>query len=380
MLSLPIRYPEELPVSQRRDELAAAIRDHQVVVVAGETGSGKTTQLPKICLELGRGQGRLIGHTQPRRIAARSVADRIAEELGTPLGSTVGYQVRFSDHTGPDTQIKLMTDGILLAEMQRDPLLRRYDTLDHRRGARAQPQHRLPAGLPQGPAAAAPRPQAGHHLGDHRPGPVLPALRRRSGHRGLRAHLSRSRCATAPTARRHPSRRTATTATRCRPCSTPSTSSGPRASGDILVFCSGEREIRDTADALRRKELPHTEVLPLYARLSSAEQHRVFASAHRPAGGAGHQRRRDLADRPRHPLRRRPRHRADLPLQPPAQGAAAADRADQPGQRAAAGRPLRPGRRRRLHPAVRRGGLRGAGPSSPTRRSCAPTWRRSSCR
>src|SRR3954451_2481972 len=124
-----IRYPDDLPVSQRREDIAAAIRDHQVVVVAGETGSGKTTQLPKICLDLGRGQGRLIGHTQPRRIAARSVADRISEELGTELGTTVGYQVRFTDHTGPDTQVKVMTDGILLAEVQRDPMLRRYDTL-----------------------------------------------------------------------------------------------------------------------------------------------------------------------------------------------------------------------------------------------------------
>ena len=127
-----ITYPAELPVSQRRDDIAAAIRDHQVVIVAGETGSGKTTQLPKICLELGRGGGdggRLIGHTQPRRIAARSVAERIAEELGTELGDLVGYQVRFTDRTSKASRVKLMTDGILLAELQRDRQLRKYDTI-----------------------------------------------------------------------------------------------------------------------------------------------------------------------------------------------------------------------------------------------------------
>src|SRR5919206_936846 len=124
-----VRYPPELPVSQARDELAAAIGDHQVVIVAGETGSGKTTQLPKICLELGRGVRGLIGHTQPRRIAARTVAERIAEELGTELGKAVGYTVRFTDEVGPTTLVKLMTDGILLAEIQRDRLLTRYDTI-----------------------------------------------------------------------------------------------------------------------------------------------------------------------------------------------------------------------------------------------------------
>ncbi|HEY2313489.1 MAG TPA: AAA family ATPase, partial [Streptosporangiaceae bacterium] len=124
-----ISYPLELPVSQRKDDLASAIRDHQVVIIAGETGSGKTTQLPKICLELGRGVTGQIGHTQPRRIAARTVADRIAAELGTELGQTVGYKVRFADTASDDTLIKVMTDGILLTEMQRDRLLRRYDTL-----------------------------------------------------------------------------------------------------------------------------------------------------------------------------------------------------------------------------------------------------------
>src|SRR4051794_13721733 len=126
---LEISYPPELPVSQRRDDIAAAIRDHQVVIVAGETGSGKTTQLPKILLELGRGADKMIGHTQPRRIAARSVAERIAEELGTELGDLVGYQVRFTDRTSKRSRVKLMTDGILLAELQRDRQLRRYDTI-----------------------------------------------------------------------------------------------------------------------------------------------------------------------------------------------------------------------------------------------------------
>src|SRR5713101_3502949 len=125
----PISYPAELPVSQRRDEIAQVIRDHQVVIIAGETGSGKTTQLPKICLELGRGVDGQIGHTQPRRLAARTVAERIAQELGTELGTSVGYKVRFADTSGDDTLVKLMTDGILLAELQRDRQLLSYDTL-----------------------------------------------------------------------------------------------------------------------------------------------------------------------------------------------------------------------------------------------------------
>src|SRR5271169_1548293 len=125
----PISYPAELPVSQRKDEILRAIRDHQVVIIAGETGSGKTTQIPKICLELGRGVQGQIGHTQPRRLAARTVAERIAEELGSPVGETVGYQVRFTDVSAGDTLIKLMTDGILLNELARDRQLSRYDTL-----------------------------------------------------------------------------------------------------------------------------------------------------------------------------------------------------------------------------------------------------------
>ena len=124
-----ITYPEELPVSERRDDIMNAIRDNQVVIIAGETGSGKTTQIPKMCLELGLGEKGLIGHTQPRRLAARSVAERIAEELGQKIGETVGYQVRFTSEVGEHSAIKLMTDGILLAEIQNDKLLRRYSTL-----------------------------------------------------------------------------------------------------------------------------------------------------------------------------------------------------------------------------------------------------------
>ncbi|MGW8882909.1 DEAD/DEAH box helicase, partial [Streptomyces mirabilis] len=125
-----LSYPEQLPVSQKKDEILEAIRDHQVVIVAGETGSGKTTQIPKICMELGRGVRGMIGHTQPRRIAARTVAERVADELKTPLGEAVGWKVRFTDQVNPDaTFVKLMTDGILLAEIQTDRELRAYDTI-----------------------------------------------------------------------------------------------------------------------------------------------------------------------------------------------------------------------------------------------------------
>ncbi|MDR2881203.1 MAG: hypothetical protein LBV29_04815, partial [Azoarcus sp.] len=129
MVKITPTFPEELPISGRRDEIATAISSHQVIIVCGETGSGKTTQLPKICLALGRGMAGLIGHTQPRRIAARATASRIAQELGSQLGQIVGYKIRFTDRVGMDSRIKLMTDGILLAETQGDPLLAAYDTI-----------------------------------------------------------------------------------------------------------------------------------------------------------------------------------------------------------------------------------------------------------
>ena len=192
-----ISYPADLPVAQRAEEIARAIREHQVVIVCGETGSGKTTQLPKICLAAGRGEKGLIGHTQPRRIAARAVATRIAHELGQPVGEAVGYKVRFTDQTHPDAYIKLMTDGILLAETQgdRQPRGLRHD--HRRRSARTQPQHRLPAGLPQAALRQAARLESDRHVGHARRGSLRAALRHRrqvgAGHRGFRPRVSRRR-------------------------------------------------------------------------------------------------------------------------------------------------------------------------------------------
>ena len=185
-----IDYPPELPVSQHKDDILAAIRDHQVVIVAGETGSGKTTQLPKICLELGRGVRGMIGHTQPRRIAARTVAERIASELDTPLGATIGWKVRFTDKVRDDTLVKVMTDGILLAEIQSDRQLRQYDTLiideAHERSLNID----FILGYVKQLLPRRPDLKVDHHLGHHRPRPVLAPLRRRTGGRGLRSHLS----------------------------------------------------------------------------------------------------------------------------------------------------------------------------------------------
>ncbi|MEV6805408.1 ATP-dependent RNA helicase HrpA [Streptomyces sp. NPDC051129] len=268
-----VTYPEQLPVSQKKDEIADAIRDHQVVIVAGETGSGKTTQIPKICMELGRGVRGMIGHTQPRRIAARTVAERVAEELKTPLGEAVGWKVRFTDQVNPEaTFVKLMTDGILLAEIQTDRELRAYDTIiideAHERSLNIDfLLGYLARLLPERPdlkvvitSATIDPERFSRHFGD---APIIEV-----------------------------SGRTYPVEVRYRPLLEEDAEDADRdqitaitdaveelmgeGPGDILVFLSGEREIRDTADALEKKRYRSTEVLPLYARLSHAEQHRVF--------------------------------------------------------------------------------------------------------
>lgn len=267
-------YPPSLPISERKDDILAAIRDHQVVIVAGETGSGKTTQLPKICLELGRGVRGTIGHTQPRRLAARTVAERIAEELDTPLGAAVGYQVRFTDQTADGTLVKLMTDGILLAEIQQDRQLRQYDTLiideAHERSLNIDfILGYLKQLLPRRPdlkviitSATIDPERFSRHFGG---APVIEVSGRTYPVEVRYRPLVETDDDTDDTVRDQTQAICDAAEELCR--------EGP---GDILVFLSGEREIRDTADALDRLGLPSTEILPLYARLSAAEQHRVF--------------------------------------------------------------------------------------------------------
>ncbi|MCD2192782.1 ATP-dependent RNA helicase HrpA [Actinomycetospora endophytica] len=283
-----VSYPEQLPISERVDDIKAALESHQVVVVAGETGSGKTTQLPKIALELGRGVLGTIGHTQPRRIAARTVSERVAEELGTQDSDVVGYQVRFTSHASEDTLVKLMTDGILLAEIQQDRLLRRYDTLiideaherslniDFLLGYLAQLLPRRPDLKVIITSATIDPERFSKHFGD---APIIEV-----------------------------SGRTFPVEVRYRPLVDPDDAGGASGAtgngsaaeerdqldgivdaveelrregpgGDVLVFLAGEREIRDTADALNAlpdRPTDPLDVLPLYARLSAAEQHRVF--------------------------------------------------------------------------------------------------------
>jgi ATP-dependent helicase HrpA len=289
-----ITYPD-LPVSERRDELAAAIRANQVVVVAGETGSGKTTQLPKICLELGRGIRGTIGHTQPRRLAARTVAQRIADELGTPLGEAVGYTVRFNDHASDRTLVRLMTDGILLAEIQRDRSLLRYDTLildeAHERSLNIDfLLGYLRELLPQRPdlkvivtsATIEPGRFAAHFAGgEHGSGNDAPIVEV-SGrtypvelrYRPLEVAASSNDDGTDPDDPDNDLVRTEIRdQTEAIVDAVRELESEPP--GDVLVFLSGEREIRDTTEVLRGA-LEHTEVLPLYARLATAEQQRIF--------------------------------------------------------------------------------------------------------
>ncbi|NQX27192.1 ATP-dependent RNA helicase HrpA [Microbacteriaceae bacterium VKM Ac-2854] len=285
-----ITFPPELPVSARREDIAAAIRDHQVVIVAGATGSGKTTQLPKICLELGRTS---IAHTQPRRIAARTIAERIAEELGDEVGGVVGYQVRFTDTSSARTTIKLMTDGILLNEMNHDRLLSKYDTIiideAHERSLNIDfllgYLNRL---LPQRPdlkviitsATIDPESFAKHFAdADGKAAPIIEV----SGRTYPVEIRYRPLVADAPDDESDDE---------------PDAASGDRDlmtgildaldelaredNGDVLVFLSGENEIRDAEDAVRGRALPGTEVLPLYGRLSAADQHRVFEKRHTP--------------------------------------------------------------------------------------------------
>lgn len=279
-----IGYPEALPVSQKKDDILAAIRDHQVVIVAGETGSGKTTQIPKICLELGRGVQGLIGHTQPRRIAARTVGDRIAEELGGQLGDVVGYKVRFNDQSSDNTLVKLMTDGILLAEVQNDRLLRQYDTLiideAHERSLNIDfLLGYLKQLLPRRPdlkviitSATIDPERFSQHFDD---APIIEVSGRtypvEVRYRPLVAEVDEDEDDEEAGGRRRADDRDQVQA-----ISDAVDELLGEASGDILVFLSGEREIRDTAEALNKRQLRNTEVLPLYARLSAAEQHRVF--------------------------------------------------------------------------------------------------------
>ncbi|MGC9421549.1 ATP-dependent RNA helicase HrpA [Vibrio sp.] len=267
-----IDYPEQLPVSQKRDEIAKAIADHQVVIVAGETGSGKTTQLPKICAELGRGKYGLIGHTQPRRLAARSVATRIAQEMATELGGFVGYKVRFNDQISDQTQIKLMTDGILLAEIQHDRYLNQYDTIiideAHERSLNID---FILGYLKQ--------------LLPRRPDLKVIITSATIDPERFSKHFSNAPIIEV-------SGRTYPVETRYRPLAGDEDSDRDQLEsifdavdelcaeglGDILIFMNGEREIRDTADALSKRNLRDTEIVPLYARLSAGEQNKIFQS------------------------------------------------------------------------------------------------------
>lgn len=282
LTNLPkVSYPEDLPVSQNVDIIAKAIKENQVVIIAGETGSGKTTQIPKICLQLGRGVDGIIGHTQPRRIAARTVANRIADELNTQLGHAVGYKVRFNDQVSEHSYIKLMTDGILLAEMQKDRLLRQYDTLiideAHERSLNIDfILGYLRQILPK------------------RPDLKIIITSATIDPERFAKHFATSTGELAPII--EVSGRTFPVEMRYRPLTDLTDDSNNEgdiisgilnavdeldhdsssASGDILIFLNGEREIRDTARALEKANLRHTNVLPLYSRLTVAEQNLIF--------------------------------------------------------------------------------------------------------
>ncbi len=279
----PIRYDDSLPIAAKREEIKKAILSHQVVVIAGETGSGKTTQLPKICLEIGRGVHGLIGHTQPRRLAARSVGNRVADELATPFGGLVGYQVRFEDKSTEETLVKLMTDGILLSETQHDRFLNRYDTIivdeAHERSLNIDfLLGFLKLLLPKRPdlkliitSATIDLERFSKHFNN---APIIEVSGRTypvdtwyrplvseldSEGNTLEEDLSVDQGILAALSELESFEKI-----------------NQRSVGDVLVFLPGEREIRETADILRKANLRHTEVLPLYARLTPAEQQRIF--------------------------------------------------------------------------------------------------------
>jgi len=289
----PITFPEDLPVSGRREEIAEALRKHQVVIVSGETGSGKTTQLPKICLELGRGQKGLIGHTQPRRIAASSTAKRIAQELGTPLGENVGFKVRFNDTLSKGASVKLMTDGILLAETQTDPLLKGYDTIiideAHERSLNIDfLLGYLKQLLPRRPdlkviitsATIDAERFARHFTQEGKPPVPVIEVSGRLYAVEIRYRPVEREQVTATSDPSKPQPRTAAAARDKRDLMDAVVDGVDEVcrigSGDVLVFLPGEREIRDAAEALRKHHPPHVEILPLFARLSVEEQDRVF--------------------------------------------------------------------------------------------------------
>ena len=286
----PITYPPELPVSQRRDDIADALRANQVIIVAGATGSGKTTQLPKILLELGK---RSIGHTQPRRIAARTIAERVAQELGQEVGGLVGYQVRFTDRVGPQTRIKLMTDGILLNEIHRDRDLKKYDaiiideaherslTVDFLLGYLKQLLPRRPDLAVVITSATIDPESFARHFADAsgQPAPIIEVSGRtypvEIRYRPLVAEALEAEDA---------EEAAANSADRdyLQGITDALDELGREGDGDVLVFLSGENEIRDAEDAIRGRNLPGTEVLPLYGRLSAADQHRVFETSRTP--------------------------------------------------------------------------------------------------
>ncbi len=300
LAALPVpEFPPELPVSARREEIAAALAAHQVIVVCGETGSGKTTQLPKICMALGRGAAGLIGHTQPRRLAARATASRIAQELNSPLGQVVGYKIRFTDKLSANSHVKLMTDGILLAETQTDPLLAAYDTIiideAHERSLNIDfLLGYLRTLLPRRPdlkvivtSATLDAERFARHFADAagKPAPVIEVSGRlypiEMRYRPVEGEESAPVAAVPAKAERGRDGRAKERSRDLMDALVDAVDEAQRCGpGDVLVFLPGEREIREAAETLRKAQhLPGTEILSLFARQSAQEQARVFSSS-----------------------------------------------------------------------------------------------------